>query len=97
MGPSSDMFKTSGVDYKSNPEHQDEDNTQEKLEMVENNKGAEKSNTVHNFENEKVDKLRNSVINVSTFNGIDNANNQSSTETDVLKSTLESIVKVGIC
>ena len=91
------MFKTSEVDYKSNPEHQDEDNTQEKLEMVENNKGAEKSNTIYNFENEKADKLGNSVINVSTFNGIDNANNQSSTETDVLKSTLESIVKVGIC
>ena len=97
MGTSNDMFKTSGIDYKSNPVHQDEDNTQEKLEMVENNKGAEKSNTVHNFENEKADKLGNSVINVSTFNGIDNANNQSSTETDVLKSTLESIVKVGIC
>ena len=97
MGPRDDMVKTSGVEDKSNTEYLDENNTQEKLKMVENTAETEKSNTVQNTESERTDKLGNSAINVSTFSGIENANNQPSIEANVLKSMLEPIVKVGIC
>ena len=96
VGPRNDMVKTSGVEDKSNPEYLDEENPQEKLEMFGNNKGAEKSSTVHNIESKRAGKLGNSAINVSTFSGIENANNRSSTETNVLKSTVEPIVKVYV-
>ena len=97
MGLRNDTVKTSGVEDKSNTEYLDEGNTQEKLKMVENNGEAEKSNTVQNTESKRTDKSGNSVIDVSTFSGIENTNKQSSIEANVLKSTLEPIVKVGIC